>query len=40
MVSPRGRDRVVVPYGVVILKSLEAVAVVAADMVVMGGLWL
>jgi hypothetical protein len=39
MVSPRGRDRVVVPYGVVILESLEAIAADAVDMVEMGILW-
>ena len=40
MVSLRGRDKVVVLYGVVILKSLEAIAADAADMVEMGGLLL
>ena len=40
MVSPKGRDRVVVPYGVVILDSLEAIVADAADVVEMGGLWL
>ncbi len=40
MVSLQGRDRVVVPYGVVILESLEAIAADAADVVEMGGLWL
>ncbi len=40
MVSPQERDRVVVPYGVVILKSLEAIAADAADVVEMGGLLL
>ncbi len=40
MVSLQGRDRVVVPYGVVILESLQAIAADAADAVEMGGLWL
>ncbi len=40
MVSPQGRDRVVVPCRVVILKSLEAIAADVADVVKMGGLWL
>ncbi len=40
MVSLQGRDRVVVPYGFVILESLEAIVADAADMVEMGGLWL
>jgi hypothetical protein len=40
MVSPQGRDRVVVPYGVVILESLEVIAADAVDVVEMGGLWL
>ena len=40
MVSLQGRDRVVVPYGVVILKSLEAIAADVADVVEMGGLCL
>ena len=40
MVSPQGRDKVVVPYGIVILESLEAIAADAADVVEMGGLLL
>ncbi len=40
MVSPQGRDRVVVLCGVVILKSLEGIVADAADMVEMGGLLL
>ncbi len=40
MASLRVRDKVVVPYGVVILESLKAIGADAADVVEMGGLWL
>ncbi len=40
IVSPQGRYRMVMPYRVLDIKSIKAIAMDAAEMVEMSGLWL
>jgi hypothetical protein len=40
IVSPQGRYRMVMPYRVLDIESIEAIATDAAEVVETGGLWL